>query len=530
MGAPGGGPGPSSSGGIIASNPGPSSRLVRLSHTQWENTVRDLFRLPERTGLSAQFISDTFSTTFDNGGGAAEVGPQLWRNYRGAADELARRVSRDAAAVAALLPKGAPGDADGKARAFIVEFGRRAYRRPLVDTEIDRYRSLFQRGAELVASGDAFADGVELLVTTMLQSPHFLYRVEVGTGQAAGGKVLLTDHEIASRLSYALTNTMPDDALFSLAASKQLHTPTAVRNEARRLLDSAGGRAAVRDMYDQLFREIDPSELSRDPTRFPAFVPGIGRDMKRESELFVEEAIFTNEGSLQHLLTAPFTFVNARLASLYGLPAPTAAGFSKVELDPSQRGGLYTQIGFLSKNANDDHTQPILRGVHLNRHVLCVAVPPPPPNVDTKAPPVTTAATTRQHFEQLTAAPECQICHGALINPLGFAFENYDSLGRYRTIDGNHPIDAAATYPFREGPKAFRNAIELMKLIAASEEANECYARNLFAYFYAREPAESSSADKPLIAELARRSRAGASVKSMILDLVATDSFIHLLP
>jgi hypothetical protein len=527
---PGGGPGAVPAAGIIASSPGPSSRLVRLSHTQWENTVRDLLRLPAPSGLADQFISDTFTTTFDNSGGAAEVGPQLWGNYRRAADELGKRVARDASLLAALVPKDALGDADGKARAFIVGFGRRAYRRPLTDVEINQYVSLFKRGPELVASNDAFADGVELVVATMLQSPHFLYRVEMGTGPVVGGKILLSDYEIASRLSYALNNTMPDDALFALAEGKQLHTNAAVYGEAKRLLNSPGGRAAVRDMYDQLFREIDPSELARDVMRFPAFVPGMGRDMKRESELFVEEAVFANEGGLGELLTAPYTFVNSRLAALYGVPAPAGTDFAKVNLDATQRGGLYTQIGFLAKNANDDQTQPILRGVHLNRHVLCVAVPPPPPNVDTKAPPVTPAMTTRQHFEQLTSAAECQGCHGALINPLGFAFENYDSLGRFRTTEGNFPVDAAAAYPFREGKKTFNNAVELMKIIAASDEANTCYARNLFAYFYGREPVQSAPADQALIAELARRSRQGASVKSMILDLVATDAFIHRLP
>jgi hypothetical protein len=526
-GGAGGGPGPVAPGGIILSSPGPSSRLVRLTHTQWENTVRDLFRLPQATGLSNQFISDTFTTTFDNSGGSAEVGSQLWGTYRRAADEVAKRISRDATGLAALTPQGAPSDPDGRARAFIVDFGRRAYRRPLVEAEINRYLTLFKRGSELVASGDGFADGAELVLTTMLQSPHFLYRIEVGAGPAPGGKILLTDYEIASRLSYALTNTMPDDALFALAHSSQLHSPGAVYNEAQRLLDSPGGKAAVRDMYGQLFRETDPSELARDGARFPAFVPGIGRDMKRESELFVEEVIFTKQGSLAQLLTAPFTFVNDRLAALYGVPAPASpGGFAKVNLDPAQRGGLYTQLGFLAKNANDDQTQPILRGLHLNRHVLCVAVPPPPPNVDAKAPPVTAATTTRQHFEQLTSAPECQGCHG-LINPLGYAFENYDNLGRFRASEGNRPIDAAASYPFREGTRTFNNALELGRIIAASEQAHECYARNLFAYFYAREPVDNSAADAALIAEVARRSRQGAQVKSMILDLVATDAFIY---
>ncbi|HEY0710812.1 MAG TPA: DUF1592 domain-containing protein, partial [Polyangia bacterium] len=388
----------------------------------------------------------------------------------------------------------------------------------------------YKQGPTLVASNDAFADGIELVLTTMLQSPFFLYRTEMGAGAANGGKVLLTDHEIAARLSYSLANTMPDDGLFALAEAKKLHTNEAVYAEAKRLLDSAGGKAAVGDMFNQLFREIDPSEISRDVMLVPAFMPGMGADMKRETELFVEEAIFARNGGLKDLFTAPFTFVNARLAPLYGVQAPSGGGFAKVDLNPAQRGGLYTQLGFLSKTGNDHGTQPILRGVHLNRHVLCVAVPPPPANVDTKPPPATPAMTNRQHFEQLTAAAECQGCHGGLINPLGFAFENYDNLGRFRTKEGNFNIDATAAYAFNEGRKNFNGAIELMKLIAESEQASECFARNLFAYFYGRELVESAAGDKALLGEVAKRSRNAASVKSLILDMVSTDAFIYRLP
>ncbi|HEY0715150.1 MAG TPA: DUF1592 domain-containing protein [Polyangia bacterium] len=516
--------------GFIASNPGPSSRLIRLSHLQWENTVRDLFRLPQPTGLSAQFISDTFSTTFDNSGGTAEVAPQLWTNYRRAADDLAKRFSRDATALASLIPKGAPGDAEGKARAFIRDFGRRAYRRPFTDAEVEQYVSLYKQGPMLVASTDAFADGIELVLATMLQSPHFLYRTEMGAGAATAGKIQLTDHEVASRLSYALTNTMPDDALATLADGKKLRTKEAVYAEAKRLLDSAGGKAAIGDMYNQLFREIDPSEISRDTMLVPAFMPGMGPDMKRETELFVQEAIFARNGGLKELFTAPYTFVNARLAPLYGVSAPSGGGFGKVDLNPAQRGGLYTQLGFLSKTGNDHATQPIMRGVHLNRHVLCVAVPPPPDNVDTKPPPATAAMTNRQHFEQLTSAGECQGCHGALINPLGFAFENYDNLGRYRTKEGNFNIDATASYSFTEGRKDFNGAIELMKLIADSQQASDCFAHTLFAYFYGRESLDNSPADKALLGEISKRSRSAASVKSLILDLVSTDAFLYRLP
>src|SRR5258708_6222697 len=217
-----GGNGPDT--GLIKSSPGPSSALLRLTSLQWENTVRDLFRLQDITGLAHDFLSEPGITRFDNAGGNLEVSPQLRGQYQRAADTLGKMFARDASKLAMLIPSGAPSDADGKARAFITGFGKRAFRRPLTSAEVDKYIGLFKQGATVIASNDPIADGVELVLTTMLQSANFVYRIEIGAGPAANGKIALTDYEMASRLSYALGNTMPDDQLLALADSKQLHT------------------------------------------------------------------------------------------------------------------------------------------------------------------------------------------------------------------------------------------------------------------------------------------------------------------
>jgi hypothetical protein len=527
---PGGGNGGPST-GIISSSPGPSSQFIRLSHLQWENTVRDLLRLPKDSGLSHGFLSEPLRTTFNNSGGAFEVSSQLWENYHRAADQLAKEVSRSAGHLTMLLPATATGDAESRARVFIRDFGRRAYRRPLTDAEIDQYLGLFRQGPALVAGADAFVDGIELVLAAILQSPHFLHRIELGSGAPVNGKIRLTDYEIASRLSYALTNTMPDDALFAAAAAQQLHTTIEVLNQAKRLLDAPAGKSAVGDLHDQLLRDVDPTELLRDPTANPAFKMGMGADMKRETQLFVEDVVLTRGAGLKELLTAPYTFVNDPLASLYGVKAPAGGGFGKVDLNPTERAGLFTQLGFLARTANDKSPQPILRGVHLNRHVLCVSVPPPPPNVNTMVPTSTMGpVTNRQVYEQLTAPQNCQGCHAGLINPIGFAFENFDNLGRFQSKEGTLPIDSAASYNFREGKRDFGGAAELMRIIADGEQAHDCYAGQLFAYVYARDLREDSPADKALVTEISRRSRQNASVKSLILDLIATDAFIHRLP
>jgi hypothetical protein len=517
--------------GIIPSSPGPSSRFLRLNHLQWENTVRDLFRLPQITGLSQNFLAEPYLTTFNNAGGSYEVSSQLWVQYRRAADAIAKMFSQDSNKLSSLMAPGAPADPEGRARVFIRDFGKRAYRRPLANAEVEQYVTLFKQGPTVVASGDALADGIGLVISTLLQSPYFIYRTEFGTGPVVNGKVLLDDYEIASRLSYALGNTMPDDALLVLADGKQLHTNSAVLNEAKRLLDSPAGQATIGDFYNQLFREVDPSDLMRDPALVPAFIPGEGLEMRHERELFVNEVIFKLGGGLRELFTAPFTFVNKDLAPLYGLTPPTGTDWTKVDLNPAERGGLYTQPGFLARTANDLASRPIIRGVHINRHVLCATVPDPPPNINTMIPPNMGPITNRQLFEMLTSPAQCQACHTVLINPLGFAFENYDNLGRYRTKEGNNlPINAAASYGFKGGRKDFNGAVDLMKTIAESGEAHDCYAQSLFGYVFGRDADAASAADATVVAEIADRSKQTASVKSMILDLVSTDSFIYRLP
>src|SRR3954470_10221419 len=176
--------------GPIASTPGPSSRLVRLSHRQWANTVGDLLRLGAPAPQAGDLLAESVRTSFDNNGSALDVPPELWQDYEKAAEAVATQVARDPKRLAMLMPPGAPADQAGRARAFIESFGQRAYRRPLTDVEVGRYLTLFNQGPMLIGSADAFADGIELVVTLLMQSPHFLYRTELSNA-AAGGKVAL---------------------------------------------------------------------------------------------------------------------------------------------------------------------------------------------------------------------------------------------------------------------------------------------------------------------------------------------------
>jgi hypothetical protein len=512
--------------GPIASAPGPSSRFLRLSHKQWENTVRDLLRLPDASGLSKGFFNEGLRAEFDNQGADLEVTSQLWFDYNKAALALATKVVRDPKALAVVLPAAA-GDPEARARTFIRNFGNRAYRRPLSDAEVDQHLGLYRQGATLMGSGDAFLDGLELVVGLFLQSPHFLYRTELGT-EVKNGRVTLTDHEIAARLSYGLIGSMPDDQLFAAAAGAKLHNRDEVMAQARRLIDSPGGRATIEDLHAQLLRSIDPSQLVRDSKLHPHFVPGIGVDMRREALAFVDDVIVGQKQGLAALLTAPYTFVNQRLAVLYGVKAPTGAtadAFARVDLDGTQRAGLYTQTGFLAMSATDFTPRPIKRGVTISHRVLCAEVPPPPPEVKSPAAPLMSGKTNRQAFEAATEMPGtiCISCHAKLINPLGFAFENFDGMGEYRKDEKGLPIDASSRYEFTEGTLPFNGAAELMKTIAGGKQAHACYAGQLFEYLYGR---PVTGFEQGLVNEIGRRSRLQVPIKGLFLDLVTTDAFL----
>jgi hypothetical protein len=501
-----------------------TTRFARLSHKQWENTVRDLLRLPETPGLAGKFTSDV-SGKFANDGESLAVPDSLRIDYQSAAEKLALMVSRDPAAVARLLPAGAPTPPKERALAFIRELGRRAYRRPLLDTEIASYVALFDQGPTLVAGAEPFAAGVQVVLEAMLQSHHFLYRTERTAGKGPG-RVRLDGYEVAAKLSYALANTMPDDQLFAAAAADKLRDAAEVARQAERLL-GAGGEPAT-TFHEELYglRTLD---LEKDERAFPEFRPAWQASIVKESALYLGE-IFASGKGLGELLTAPFTFVDATLAPLYGVAAPAPGapgGFARVELDRQKRAGFLTQIAFLARDGLSD-PEPIRRGAFVNHAILCVDLVPPPGATDDTPLPPASARTNRERTTAITSGGVCEGCHYTLINPAGFAFENYDALGRYRTTENGLTIDAADTYAFASGPKSFKDAVEFSRVLAESPEAHECYARNWFTYLHGR---VVRPADEPFVKWLAQRSLGGkASLKALALAVVTDDGFLTRLP
>jgi hypothetical protein len=517
--------------GPIVSAPGPSTRFARLNHQQWENTVRDLLRLPALTGLSTTFVAEPLRSSFDTNGGILNVSPDLWLDYQAAAENLARKVARDPRLLQAITPAGPP-DPAGKARAFVEGFGQRAFRRPLTESELFRYLALFNQGPALIGSGEPFADGVELCLSAFLQSPHFLYRTETSTA-VVGGKVALNDYEIASRVSYGLVGSMPDDTLLAAAGARRLQTRDGLLAEARRLLDSPAGQQTISTFHDQLLRMREYEAIKKDSRLTPLFPLGVGEDLKQETLAFVRDVVGQGRGFAE-LMTAPYTFVNSRLGRMYGLnlPAPPAGQpdpFVRVELDPGQRAGFLTQIGFLAANGEEQTPNIIIRGVRVAFDVLCLEIPPPP-NAIPPLPAIAPNTTNRQRIHELTKNPPCSGCHATAINPLGYAFENLDGFGRYRNRDNGQPIDASGSYQLDGATVSFDGAIGLIQAMARSQQAHECYSRRWAEYVYGRELDMASEADRNLVSQAGLRSRANLSVKELLFHLIATDAFTSRLP
>ncbi|WP_437948743.1 DUF1592 domain-containing protein [Sorangium sp. So ce296] len=524
--SPGGSPGGSPGSGAAPTEVAERSMFPRLSHAQWENTARDLLRLDERPGLSASFTTDPLGGVFDNNEAALLVTPGLWSDYQRAAEELAAMVTADPDKLARIVPAGLPDEPEARALAFVEGFGERAFRRPLTADERDAYLALFDRGKELAPGDDPFVAGARAALEGFLQSPHFVYRVEVGAGPAKDGLIPLSGHEIATKLAYLFWNTMPSDELLAAAKAGELSTPEAVRAYAERMLDDPRAREVVGAFHRQLYDYELYHDLNKDQALYPEFVPEMGDDMQREAELFVEHIVFDKEGGLTDLLTSRTAFVNDHLAAVYGVEGEFSDKFEQVELAEAERSGLLTRLGFLASKATARQPDSIHRGVFVNLRILCAALPPPPDNA-TGLPPGE-HATNRERVEAHTGKGTCgEACHGTWINPAGFAFEHYDAIGRYRTTDNGVPVNAADAYRFGGALKSYADAIEFSRILAESDEAHACYARRWIEFAQGR---STGAKDRQSIKELGEASRGGASTKELILQIVSSPSFLARVP
>lgn len=491
------------------------SPMRRLTRTEYNHTVRDL--LGDDTEPASSIVVEEESLGFDNQAATLTVSPLLAEQYMDVAEGVSERATTD---LPGLL--GCDAGESSCTSAFIRDFGKRAYRRPLDDDEIDAFEDLFERGNADFGS----PVGIQLVIQAALQSPHFLYRVEFGTAEPIDGQVVKLSHwEMASRLSYLLWNSMPDEALFAAADNDQLGTPAEIAAQAARLLDDPRARAAVANFHRQWLGLDSLANISKNASIYPNYNDGLNALWRQETEAFVERVVFEEQGDLETLLRANFSMMNADLAAFYGVSGPTGDEFVKVPLDDTKRAGLLTHAGLLAAHAKTNQSSPVLRGRFVREQLLCQMIPPPPDDVDAAAPEVGPDATTAEKFAQHSSDPACKGCH-VLMDPIGLGFEHYDGIGQWRDTDQDFPVDASGELVSTDDVDGtFYGAAELSERLASSEQVRRCVVTQWFRFGYGRgeKPADQCSLDQ--LNEAFEAS--GRNIKDLLIALTQTDAFLY---
>jgi hypothetical protein len=342
------------------------------------------------------------------------------------------------------------------ARAIIQKFGTRAYRRPITVAEVDRLLQLYDLSAK---NKEPFESSIRLCVTAILSSPHFLYRVELDNTGKPGP---VDDYALASRLSYFLWSTMPDDELMRAAAAGELSKPALLGKQVDRMIASPKIQAMA-DGFAMQWLELERLKTRQpDPTLFPTYSEDLRDDMLTETKMFFMDFVRGSQ-SAAGMLNAPYSFVNERLAKHYGLSGVTGNLFRKVDLSKTGRAGLLTQASILTVTSNPTRTSPVKRGKWVLEQILGTPPPSPPPGADAIAEEVKlmTGVSFRKKMELHRADPACATCHKKM-DPLGFGLENFDGVGAWRTEDAGQPVDSSGELP---GGIKFTGAGELRNIL-----------------------------------------------------------------
>jgi hypothetical protein len=480
----------------------PKVVLRRLTHSQYNNTIRDL--LKDTSNPANQFPPEDYVNGFKNQYQALSVSPILTEAYSRAAERLAANAFRRGDS-RGLIPCQPASEDDVACRTkFIQAFGRKAYRRPLDAEEVAWHTTIFKTEKKFLA-------GAQAVIETMLQSPAFIFWLEETPN------VKWKPYSRASRLSYFLWNTAPDDALLESAAKGELNTPDGMEKAARRMLDDPRAKDGVDEFVSEWLRFDRVLTASRERRLYPLFNRELAKAMTEESRRFIGDLVW-NDRSFMQAFTANYSFINSDLAAVYKVPPP-ARDFQRVEFAPeSERAGLLGQTLFLTLSSKPDETAPTGRGLFVREQFLCQQVPPPPPGVDTNLPPIEESrpVTNRERLAMHASNQMCAGCH-KLIDPIGFGFEKFDAIGMrrethkllfYPNLTGaagrraqpkqiDLELDTKGSVAGIAGSD-FSNPRELGDLLAKNSQCQECMVKQVFRYMSGR---QDTPADRPVISQ-----------------------------
>lgn len=515
--------------GPIAPDPPPSAtierRLRRLSAREYNNVVRDL--LGDETRPADEFIAEEHQNGFDNGSAGLVVEGDQAVDYQYAAESLAERAVADLP----RLLRGCDPVADGVSacwQRFLAWFPPRAYRRPLTGTELGRLQGIYETGVQ----DGGFALGLQLAIETVLQSPQFLYREELGPAPddiqstpptLPPGIVRLTRDEIATELAFLITGSLPDETLLAALAGNRFEGTDDYRREAARLLATPAARETTRQFLHQWLGTDRLGAVAKDPRYYPSFNRDLATSMSRELDRDFEQVVWYGTGSLRELFTSPSSYADSALAEVYGMTV-TDPGFVPVTLDPAHRKGVMTRAGFLTVHASADSSGPVARGVFVLDAILCFHIASPPPDVPAPASTQSTideGRTTRERFEIHSTAERCRGCHQA-IDGIGFGFEEFDAIGASRTVENSVPIDASGKLLAAgdaNGP--FVGVSDLSERLMASQPFVDCFVKQM-----SRFAMGGTDVDWRLLATLGDGFSVDANVTDLLLALVSDPAFV----
>lgn len=480
--------------------------LRRMSRLEYNNTVRDLFKgsLTPADDWPADGIDSGFDNDANGQGATADLVEQMMRSAEVVAADAVTRL-------ATLMPCTMTStDAATCGKQFIEQYGKRAYRRPLDDRDRALLASVLGYGLE----HGGLKDGIRLVITAMLQSSSFLYRPEFNE--------TLGDYELATRVSFMLTASTPDDTLLAAADAGKLRDSSELRAHAERLLNSPAGRRALDHFFAQWLPFERLARTVKSPTEYPMFDEPMRAGMAEGARAFIQHVVFDSEkGDIGELLSANYTFVNNKTAPLYGLTA-TGDALKKVTLT-QPRSGLLTEAGIMAALSDNYQSSPVARGKFVYRDLLCQDIPPPPADLPAAGvpPPPDPSKTTRERFDVHRTNPACAGCH-QFMDPLGFALENYDAIGRYRGTENGKAIDATGSVKIEGENVKFNGPVELSKYIAGSPLLRDCFSKKWFTYAFGR---SSAVEDQATLAALGKQF--DGRIREFILSTVLVRAFSH---
>jgi hypothetical protein len=492
-----------------------ASTWRRLTAQQYRNTVRDLLGVDADT---SGFLLDSTTGPFATNAHLAPEETDI-DQYRVTAEKVAAAATADVNRLLDGCDAATQGQ-DTCAARFIDDFGRRAFRHALSTEERTALTTLYEVGKE-----ESFEAGLRLVIEGALQAPGFVYITEFGLAAGGGPLLPLDGYEIASRLSYLLWNSMPDEALFESAAKGELDTAAGIRAAAERLLTSERFIDSVTSFHAQLLRIStleQPGVVSKDPAKHPEYDDAMKQAMLSDVRNFIKHVFTEGDGSIQSLFTSSVAFPSGELIDVYG--ASPASSDGGVELADGTRTGILTRPAVLAAvPAVPTRFQAVLRGNMIRRVLLCDTVPPPNVAVNFELPPNAEELSPQELLRSHRDNPSCSSCH-ELMDPLGFGFENYDGVGKYSTtLPSGDAVDSSGFIKGSDVEGEFRGPDELMQKLATSETVRECMATQWFRFALAREPEQADAC--AVVALRDALVDASGDVRQALVSLVSSDAF-----